>query len=47
MKPYLFALGAFFCWGSLPAATGSGLQGLRVPELLAFSFVPAALYLLL
>lgn len=31
MKPYLFALGAFFCWGSLPAATGSGLQGLRVP----------------
>ena len=46
MKPYLFALGAFFCWGSLPAATGSGLQGLRVPELLTFSFVPAACYLL-
>ena len=47
VRPYLFALGAFFCWGSLPASTGSGLQGLRVPELLAFSFVPAALYLLL
>jgi drug/metabolite transporter (DMT)-like permease len=45
MKPYLFALGAILCWASLPAATGSGLDGLSVPELLFFSFVPAALYL--
>lgn len=45
MKPYLYALGAILCWASLPAATGSGLDGLSVPELLFFSFVPAALYL--
>ena len=45
MKPYLYALGAVFCWASLPAATGSGLDGLSVTELLFYSFVPAALYL--
>lgn len=45
MKPYLYALGAVLCWASLPAATGSGLDGLDVTELLFFSFVPAALYL--
>ena len=45
MKPYLYAMGAVLCWASLPAATGSGLDGLSVPELLFFSFVPAALYL--
>lgn len=45
MKPYLYALGAVLCWASLPAATGSGLDGLSVPELLFFSFVPAAVYL--
>ncbi len=45
MKPYLHALGAVLCWASLPAATGSGLDGLSVPELLFFSFVPAAVYL--
>lgn len=45
MKPYLYALGAVLCWASLPAATGSGLDGLSVPELLFFSFVPAAAYL--
>jgi drug/metabolite transporter (DMT)-like permease len=45
MKPYLYALGAVLCWASLPAATGSGLEGLSVTELLFFSFVPAALYL--
>ena len=45
MKPYLYALGAVLCWASLPAATGSGLDGLSVAELLFFSFVPAALYL--
>jgi drug/metabolite transporter (DMT)-like permease len=45
MKPYLYAMGAVFCWASLPAATGSGLDGLSVPELLFFSFVPAAIYL--
>lgn len=45
MKPYLYALGAVLCWASLPAATGSGLDGLSVPELLFFSFIPAAIYL--
>lgn len=45
MKPYLYALGAVLCWASLPAATGSGLDGLSVTELLFYSFVPAALYL--
>lgn len=45
MKPYLYAMGAVLCWASLPAATGSGLDGLSVPELLFFSFVPAAVYL--
>ena len=45
MKPYLYALGAVLCWASLPAATGSGLDGLTVAELLFFSFVPAAIYL--
>ena len=45
MKPYVYALGAVLCWASLPAATGSGLEGLAVPELLFFSFVPAAVYL--
>jgi len=45
MKPYLYAFGAVLCWASLPAATGSGLDGLDVTELLFFSFVPAALYL--
>jgi drug/metabolite transporter (DMT)-like permease len=45
MKPYFYALGAILCWASLPAATGSGLDGLSVSELLVFSFVPAALYL--
>ena len=38
MKPYLYAMGAVLCWASLPAATGSGLDGLSVPELLFFSF---------
>lgn len=47
MSPYLHAMGAVFCWASLPAATGSGLDGLDVSELLFFSFVPAALYLVL
>ncbi len=45
MKPYFYALGAVLCWASLPAATGSGLDGLTVTELLFFSFVPAAVYL--
>lgn len=45
MRPYIYALGAVLCWASLPAATGSALDGLSVPEVLVFSFVPAALYL--
>lgn len=47
MRPCLYALGAILCWASLPAATGSGLDGLSVPELLFFSFVPAAGYLVI
>lgn len=47
MKHYLYALGAIFCWASLPAATGSGLQGLTTEELLFFSFTSAALFLYL
>lgn len=42
---YLAALGAVFCWASLPISTGTALESLSVPELLAFSFVPAAVYL--
>lgn len=45
MHPHLYAFGAILCWASLPAATGNALDGLTIPELLFFSFVPAALYL--
>lgn len=45
MKYYLYAIGAILCWASLPVATGSGLQGLTIEELMFFSFVSAALYL--
>ena len=45
MKHYFYALGAIFCWASLPVATGSGLQGLTTAELMFFSFISAALYL--
>lgn len=45
MKHLLYALGAVLCWASLPAATGSGLDGLDVPELMFFSFVSAAIFL--
>ncbi len=45
MKNYLYALGAIFCWASLPAATGSGLEGLGADELMFYSFTCAALYL--
>ncbi len=45
MKHYLYALGAIFCWASLPAATGSGLDGLTIEELLFYSFISAALLL--
>lgn len=47
MKSYLYALGAILCWASLPAATGSGLAGLAVEELMFFSFTSAAIYLYL
>ncbi len=47
MKNYLYALGAIFCWASLPAATGSGLDGLPVNELMFYSFTCAAIYLYL
>ena len=30
MQHYLYALGAILCWASLPAATGSGLEGLGI-----------------
>ena len=45
MKHYLYAMGAIFCWASLPVATDSGLEGLTTEELMFFSFVSAALYL--
>lgn len=47
MKHYLYALGAIFCWASLPAATGSGLDGLSTAELMLYSFSSAAIYLYL
>jgi len=47
MKHYLYAIGAIFCWASLPAATGSGLAGLSTEELMFFSFTSAAVFLYL
>lgn len=47
MVHYLYAMGAILCWASLPAATGSGLTGLGVSELMFYSFTTAALYLYL
>ena len=45
MKYYLYALGAIFCWASLPAATGSGLKELSTEELMFYSFISAAAFL--
>ena len=45
LLPYVYAMGAILCWASLPAATGSGLRGLSIEELLFYSFASAALYL--
>ena len=45
MKHYLYAVGAIVCWASLPAATGSGLKGLSIEELMFYSFSCAALFL--
>lgn len=45
MKYYFYALGAIFCWASLPAATGSGLKELSTEELMFYSFVSAAAFL--
>jgi drug/metabolite transporter (DMT)-like permease len=45
MKHYLYAIGAIVCWASLPAATGSGLKGLSIEELMFYSFSCAALFL--
>ncbi|MGD9948305.1 MAG: DMT family transporter [Desulfobulbus sp.] len=47
MYHYLYALGAIFCWASLPAATGSGLDGLSTEELLFYSFWSGAIFLYL
>lgn len=47
MRHYLFALGAIFCWASLPVATGSGLDGLSTEELLFYSFWSGAIFLYL
>jgi len=47
MKHYLYAIGAIFCWASLPAATGSGLAALSTEELMFFSFTSAAVFLYL
>ncbi len=43
--PYIYAMGAVLCWASLPAAIGSGLEGLTVAQLMAISFTCAALFL--
>lgn len=45
MRHYLYAMGAIFCWASLPAATGSALQGLKPEEVMFYSFVAAAIWL--
>ncbi len=45
MKHYIYALGAIFCWASLPAATGSGLNELSTEELMFYSFSIAAIFL--
>lgn len=47
MSPYLYALGAIFCWASLPAATGSALDGLSTEALLLYSFGSGAVFLYL
>jgi drug/metabolite transporter (DMT)-like permease len=47
MKHYLYAIGAIFCWASLPVATGSGLAGLSTEELMFYSFTSAAVFLYL
>ena len=47
MKHYFYAIGAIFCWASLPAATGSGLAALSTEELMFFSFTSAAVFLYL
>lgn len=47
MSPYLYALGAIFCWASLPAATGSALDGLSTESLLLYSFGSGAIFLYL
>lgn len=47
MSPYFYALGAIFCWASLPAATGSALDGLSTPALLLYSFGSGAIFLYL
>ncbi len=45
MKHYCYAMGAILCWASLPAATGSGLKGLSIEELMFYSFSCAAFFL--
>lgn len=47
MYPYLYALGAILCWASLPAATGSALDGLSTEALLLYSFGSGAVFLYL
>lgn len=47
MSPYFYALGAIFCWASLPAATGSALDGLSTEALLLYSFGSGSVFLYL
>lgn len=47
MYPYIYALGAILCWASLPAATGSALDGLSTEALLLYSFGSGAVFLYL
>ncbi len=45
MKHYFYAIGAIFCWASLPVATGSGLDEFSTEELMFYSFTSATIFL--
>lgn len=45
MKYYFYAIGAIFCWASLPVATGSGLDEFSTEELMFYSFTSATIFL--
>ncbi len=45
MKYCFYAIGAIFCWASLPVATGSGLDEFSTEELMFYSFTSATVFL--